>query len=397
MPKCVLAFSGSLETLIAIPWLKEHRDLSIVSFSGNMGAEDDLEELGERALLAGAAAARIEDLQDAFIKDFISPALRALAHYETHYLLSTALSRPLIARELVRVALEEGATYVAHGCSGRGNDQVRLEAAIQALAPHLKIIAPQREWDLNTPEQRLQYAKTKRLISTQPQEHLHYKYDRNLWGQSIKCTVLEDPNKPPPEEAYTLTCSPLNAPNEPEELEVEFREGLPLALNGKRMPPVALLHKLNVLSGGHGIGRADMIEDRLVGFKSHEIYEAPGALTLYTAKRALEQMTLSKETLQVREGLCVAYGRAVYNGQWFSELREALDSFFERINQNVTGKVRLRLYKGNATVIARTSDYSLYQQAAVQGEQCALDAEAASGFIRVWSLPLSAEARRKKA
>jgi len=397
MPKCVLAFSGSLETLIAIPWLKEHRDLSVVSFSGNMGAEDDLEEMGERALLAGAAAARIEDLQDTFFKDFISPALRALAHYETHYLLSTALSRPLIARELVRVALEEGATHVAHGCSGRGNDQVRLEAAIQALAPHLKVIAPQREWEFKTREQRLQYAKTKRLADAKPREHLPYKYDRNLWGQSIKCAELEDPNKPPPEDAYTLTRSPLNAPNEPEEVEIEFREGLPVALNGKRMPPVSLIHKLNVLSGGHGIGRADMIEDRLVGFKSHEIYEAPGALTLYAAKRALEQMTLSKETLQVREGLCVAYGRAVYNGQWFSELREALDGFFERINLNVTGKVRLRLYKGTATVIARTSDFSLYQQTAAQSEQSDLDSDAASGFIRVWSLPLSAEARRKKA
>ncbi|MBI3830310.1 MAG: argininosuccinate synthase [Planctomycetes bacterium] len=399
MPKCVLAFSGSLETLVAIPWLKEHRNLDVVSFSANMGEEADLEELGERALLAGAIAARIEDLRDAFFKDFISPALRALAHYETHYLLSTALSRPLLARELVRVALEEGATHVAHGCSGRGNDQVRLEAAIQALGPHLKIVAPQREWELKTHEQKLQYARTKRLSpGNDPQIHGKFKYDRNLWGQSIKCPTLEDPTKPTAEDAYTLTKSPMQAPDQPEEVEIEFRAGLPVALNGKRMPSVALIEKLNAMAGIHGIGRADMIEDRLVGFKSHEIYEAPAALCLYTAKRALEQMTLSRESLQVREGLSTAYGRCVYNGQWFSDLREALDQFYERINQSVSGKTSVRLYKGTATVIARSSEFSLYQAPpAGSTKDGELDSDAAQGFIRVWSLPLTAEARRKKA
>jgi len=399
MPKCVLAFSGSLETLIAIPWLKEHRNLDVVSFSANMGEEADLEELGERALLAGAVAARIEDLRDTFFKDFIAPALRALAHYETHYLLSTALSRPLLARELVRVALEEGATHVAHGCSGRGNDQVRLEAAIQALGPHLKIVAPQREWEFKSQEQKLQYVRTKRLTpGSDPQVHGRYKYDRNLWGQSIKCPQLEDPSKPTAEEAYSLTRNPVAAPAEPESIELEFRSGLPIALNGKRMPSVALIEKLNMIAGLHGIGRADMIEDRLVGFKSHEIYEAPAAQTLYAAKRALEQMTLSRESLQVREGLSTAYGRCVYNGQWFSDLREALDQFYERINQSVSGKVTLRLYKGTAIVVARSSEFSLYQAppsgTTKDGE---LDSEAAEGFIRVWSMPLTAEARRKKA
>ncbi|MCW8132079.1 MAG: argininosuccinate synthase [Planctomycetota bacterium] len=399
MPKCVLAFSGSLETLLAIPWLKEHRGLDVVSFSANMGEEADLEELGERALLAGAVAARIEDLRDAFFKDFISGALRALAHYETHYLLSTALSRPLLARELVRVALEEGATHVAHGCSGRGNDQVRLEAAIQALGPHLKIVAPQREWELKTQEQKMQYVRSKRLTpGSDPQVHGTYKYDRNLWGQSIKCPTLEDPGKPMAEEAYKLTKSPMSAPDEPETVEIEFRAGLPIALNGKRMPSVALIEKLNEMAGHHGIGRADLIEDRLVGFKSHEIYEAPAAVTLYAAKRGLEQMTLSRETLQVREGLSTAYGRSVYNGQWFSDLREALDQFYERINQSVTGKVTVRLYKGTAVVVARCSEFSLYQAPpAGTTKDGELDSDAAQGFIRVWSMPLTAEARRKKA
>lgn len=399
MPKCILAFSGSLETLVAIPWLKEHRNFDVVALAVNLGNEADLEELGERALLSGAAAARIEDLRDSFFKDFIAPALRALAHYETHYLLSTALSRPLIARELVRVALEEGATHVAHGCSGSGNDQVRIEAGIHALGPHLQIVAPQREWEFHKLEQRLQYAHTKRLdVSSFRAEKSPYKYDANLWGQSIKCLSFEDPGRAPPEEAYTLSCSSLDAPDKPEEVELEFRAGLPVALNGKRMPAVTLIEKLNALAGQHGIGRADMIEDRLVGFKSHEIYEAPAATTLYAAKRGLEQMTLSRESLQVREGLGIAYGRCVYNGQWFSDLREALDAFFERINQNITGKVTVRLYKGTATVTSRASDFSLYLAGPeAAGKENPLNPEAAEGFIKVWSMPLAAEARRKKA
>ena len=399
MPKCVLAFSGSLETLAAVPWLKEHRNLDVVTLSVNLGHEADLEELGERALMAGAVAARIEDLRDSFFKDFIAPSLRALAHYETHYLLSTALSRPLVARELVRVALEEGATCVAHGCSGSGNDQVRLEAGIQALGPHLKIVAPQREWEFHSTEQCLQYARAKRLeVSSLQAAALKYKYDLNLWGQSIKCRAFDDPSQAPQEEAYTLTQSPLDAPGKPEEVELEFRAGLPVAMDGKRMPSVTLIEKLGELAGNHAVGRADMIEDRLVGFKSHEIYEAPAATALYVAKRGLEQMTLSRETLQVREGLSTAYGRCVYNGQWFSDLREALDAFYERMNLNVTGKVTLRMYKGTATVVARSSEFSLYSSSqAADGQSGELKPETAEGFIKVWSMPLTAEARRKKA
>jgi len=296
---------------------------------------------------------------------------------------------------LVRVAAEEGATHVAHGCSGKGNDQVRFEAGIAALAPYLKIVAPLREWEYRNREQRLEYAKAKRLPLPKPKSELRVGYDLNLWGQSIECGLLDDPSKPPPEEAYTLSVSPMNAPNEPAEVEIEFREGVPAGLNGKRMNPVALIQELNKLAGAHGIGRNDIIEDRLIGFKSREVYEAPAATTLYAAKRALEQMTLSRETLQVREGLAVAYGRCIYNGQWFSDLREALDGFYDRINKNVTGKVKARLYKGQATVIARSSEFSLYSAgASAHREQ--LDNEAAEGFIKVWSLPLAAEAKRKK-
>lgn len=393
MAKCILAFSGSLETLIAIPWLKEHHDFDVITLSVNLGGNTDLEVLGEQALVAGAVAARVEDMQDAYFKDFISPVLRSLAHYET-YLLAAALARPLVARELVRVALEEGATHVAHCSSVRGNDQVRLHAAITALAPHLKIVTPTREWELHTPEQREQYARNRRLPVPTRKVQGAYKYDLNLWGQSIKCQVLDDPSKPPPEECYTLSRNPVDAPNEPEDVVIEFKAGLPVGLDGKRMACVPLMEQLNALAGKHGIGRADLIEDRLVGFKSHEVYEAPAATVLYGAKRGLEQMTLSRETLQVREGLSVAYGRCVYNGQWFSDLREALDAFYERINQNVTGTVTVRLYKGNATVVARSSEFSLYQAPAAGADE--FSEGAAQGFIQVWSLPLTAEARRKK-
>jgi len=396
MAKCVLAFSGGLDTLVAISWLKERRNLDVVALAVNLGQGEDLEELGEIALRAGAVAARVEDLRDSFFNDFIGPTLRALAHYEKDYLLAAALSRPLIARELVRVAAEEGATHVAHGCSGKGNDQIRFEAGIASLAPYLKIVAPLREWEYKNRSQRLEYAKAKRLPLPKSRVGEHnYGYDLNLWGQSIEVGALDDPSNPPPEDAYTLTVSPMKAPNEPEQVEIEFKEGLPVGLNGTPMAPAALIAQLNQRAGAHGIGRTDVIEDRLIGFKSREVYEAPAATTLYAAKRALEQMTLSRETLQVREGLAVAYGRTVYNGQWFSDLREALDEFYIRINKNVSGKVMVRLFKGVATVIARSSESSLYTTGvAAQREQ--LDNEAAEGFIKVWSLPLRAEAKRKK-
>ena len=396
MAKCVLAFSGGLDTLVAISWLKERRNLDVVALAVNLGQGEDLEELGEIALRAGAVSARVEDLRDCFFKDFISPSLRALAHYEKDYLLASAISRPLIARELVRVASEEGATHVAHGCSAKGNDQIRFETAIVALAPYLQIVAPLREWEYKNREQRIEYAKTKRLPMPKSKVTGHaYGYDRNLWGQSIEITALEDPSKPPPEDAYSLTVSPIKAPDTPEEINIEFKCGIPVAVNGNPMPGAALVEHLNERAGAHGIGRADVIEDRLIGFKSREVYEAPGATTLYIAKRALEQMTLSRETLQVREGLAVAYGRCVYNGQWYSDLREALDKFYERINQNVDGRVTLRLYKGQCTILARHSENSLYTAGGkAQREQ--LNNEAAEGFIKVWSLPLRAEAKRKK-
>jgi argininosuccinate synthase len=394
MPKCVLAFNGSQESLLAIPWLKEHYDLDVVTLSVDVGGDADLEALGEQALMSGAVSARIEDLRDAFFNDFITPALRALAHYQT-YLLGTALSRPLVARELVRVALEEGATHVAHGSSIRGNDQVRLETAIQVLAPQLKILSPQHEWDLKTIEQRMQYARSKR-ISVPAQKEQTFRYDLTLWGQSIKSPSFEDPAFAPPEEAYTLTCSAQTAPNESQDVAIEFRDGLPVGLNGQRLPAVELIAELNRIAGSHGIGRSDLIEDRLIGFKSREVYEAPAATVLHAAKRGLEQMTLSRESLQVREGLSVAYGRCVYNGQWYSDIREALDGFFERLNLNVAGSVTLRLYKGTAQVIARSSECSLYGGGAAAADLDLLDNQAARGFIKVWSLPLSAEARRRK-
>ncbi len=395
MAKCVLAFSGGLDTLVAIAWLKERRNFDVVALAVNLGQGEDLEELGEIALRAGAISARVEDLRDIFFKDYVANALRALAHYEQNYLLASALSRPLIARELVRVAQEEGATHVAHGCSGKGNDQIRFEAGIAALAPNLKIIAPLREWEYKNREERIKYAQSKRLAMPKPKSGgIRCGYDLNLWGQSIECGALDDAGIAPPEESYTMSVSPLKAPNEPAEVELEFQEGLPITLNGTKMNSADLIEQLNSLAGAHGIGRADIIEDRLIGFKSREIYESPAATTLYAAKRGLEQMVLSRESLQVRDGLAVAYGRCVYNGQWYSELRESLDSFFLRLNQAVSGKVKLRLYKGQATVVSRTSDCSLYQTG-TSAYRDQLDSEAAEGFIRIWSMPLAAEAKRK--
>jgi argininosuccinate synthase len=392
MAKCVLAFSGSLESLIAIPWLKERSDLDVVTISVDLGADLDLETLSEQALQAGAVSARVEDLRGPFYEEFVAPSLRALAHYQT-YLLATALSRPLVARELVRVALEEGATHVAHLSSVHGNDQVRLEAAIRCLAPDLKVVSPQHEWEFRTREQALKFARGRRLtISAQEQA---YKYDRNLWGQSIHGPALEDCNRPAPEEAFTLTRSPLAAPDAPEEVRIDFRAGLPVALDGRRLEGVALVEELSRRAGAHGLGRADIVEDRLVGQKSRELYEAPAATALYAAKRALEQMTLSRETLQVREGLSVAYGRCVYNGQWFTDLREALDAFFARTNQNVSGCVTVRFYKGGATVLGRCSEFSLYSKSVEeQGEVSAQ--QAAKGWTQIWTKTMMAESRRRK-
>ncbi|HEY3320841.1 MAG TPA: argininosuccinate synthase [Planctomycetota bacterium] len=396
MPKCVLAFSGGLDTLCAISWLKERRNLEVIALAVDLGQGQDLEELGEVALRAGAYSARVEDLRESFFRDFIAPTLRALAHYEKDYLLAAALSRPLIARELVRVASEEGATFVAHGCSARGNDQVRFETAIATLAPHLKIVAPLREWEYRDREQRVKYAREKHLpVPKGTRTDMNFGYDLNLWGQSIELGYMEDPSKAPPEDAYSMTVNPLYAPNQPEDVDIEFSEGLPIGLNGVPTNPVTLIERLNQMAGAHGIGRTDLVEDRLMGFKSREVYESPAAMALYAAKRALEQMTLSRETLQVREGLAVAYGRCVYNGQWFSDLRESLDAFYQRANQNVTGKVTLRLYKGQATPVARSSDYTLLSMGAT-GQRAELDSEAAKGFIKVWSMPLTAEAKRKK-
>jgi argininosuccinate synthase len=396
MAKCVLAFSGGLDTLVAISWLKERRNMDVIALAINLGQGEDLDELGETALRAGAYSARVEDVRETFYKGFIVPSLKALGHYEQQYLLAAALSRPLIARELIRVAQEEGATCVAHGCSARGNDQIRFEAAIAALAPNLKIIAPLREWEYRDREQRLEYAKSKRLpLPSERKNSYKFGYDLNLWGQSIEIGSLTDSTKPPPEEAYTLSVSPMNAPNEPEMVDIDFVEGLPVKLNGKTISPVELIETLNTMAGRHGIGRTDIIEDRLIGFKSREVYEAPAAMTLYAAKRALEQMTLSRESLQVREGLAVAYGRCVYNGQWFSDLRESLDSFYERMNKSVTGRITVRLYKGVPTVVSRHSEFSLYSLGGTTHRD-QIDSEDAAGFIKVWNMPLTAEANRKR-
>jgi len=394
MAKVVLAYSGGLDTSICIPWLKEHKNVEVIAFSADVGQGEDLTPLPEKAKKSGAIDIRIVDLRERFVNEYVWPALRAGALYGDGYLLATALSRPLIAAELVRIAEETGAEYIAHGCTGKGNDQVRIEAGVTALAPQLKVLAPLREWDLLTRDQEIEYA-AERGIPVPVTKSSPYSYDRNLWGVAIECGVLEDPWERPPEDAYLMTKSPEEAPNEAVEVEIAFEKGLPVSLDGEALGGVDLIEKLNTLGGEHGVGRLDVIEDRLVGIKSREVYEAPAGAILDIAHKAVESLCLPKTVLEMQRVLALRYGRLAYNGLWFCLLREALDGFFERTQAEVTGSARIRLYKGTATPTGRKSDRTLYDKGlSTYDVGDSFDREASEGFVKLWSLPLGVEGAR---
>ncbi|MCC6573196.1 MAG: argininosuccinate synthase [Planctomycetes bacterium] len=361
MEKVVLAYSGGLDTTAALHWLKRVRGFKVTALALNIGQGADLDEVGQRAIEAGADAVHVVDNRRTFVKQFCFKALRAGARYENAYLLSAALSRPLIATELVRLAREEGARFVAHGAPPKGNDQFRFECSVAALDPQLQTIAPLREWEMHTREEIIEYAKRNRL-SVGPFSDLSFSTDRNLWGARTGGGVLDDPNVEPPESAFQITVNPRNAPNEPEFVTVEFEQGEPVSVDGQKLHPEELVEKLQTIAGRHGVGRADTMENRILGFKSREIYEAPAATVLHAAHDSLEQLTLDHEMVAFKQVASQRYARAVYDSQWFSTLRESMDSFFRESQKFVSGSVKVELYKGSARVIGRESPYSIYDR-----------------------------------
>ncbi len=390
--KVVLAYSGGLDTSVAVKWIKEKYGMDVIAVAIDVGADKDLEAARTKALKVGAIKAMVIDAKDIFVKQYVFPALQADAVYQGVYPLATALSRPLIVKLLVEVAEKEGAKAIAHGCTGKGNDQVRFDVGTAALGPNLKIIAPAREWGM-TREQTIDYAR-KHGIPVPVTVASPYSIDVNLWGRSIECGVLEDPWTEPPEEVYVWTVSPQKAPNEPLYLEIGFEKGIPVSIDGKKLDGVTLVQDLHKLAGMHGVGRIDHIEDRLVGIKSREIYEAPAGAVLFTAHKALEAMTLSKEQLRFKQIVAAEYASLIYNGLWFSSYHQDLIPYVQSTQRYVTGTVRMKLFKGNCTVVGRKSPHSLYQHKLATydvGDQ--FDQSASPGFIHLWGLPVRVQSQ----
>ena len=390
--KVVLAYSGGLDTSVAIKWIKEKYNLDVIAVCIDVGNERDFSAVQQKALDVGAVKSLVIDAKESFVNHFIFPALQADAIYEGQYPLATALSRPLMAKLLVDVAVAEKASTVAHGCTGKGNDQVRFEVSIGALAPSLKIIAPAREWGM-TREQTIDYAQRHGIpvpiTATSP-----YSIDECLWGRAIECGVLEDPWVEPPDDVFTWTTSPAQAPNKPEYVEIGFEGGIPITIDRKKMDGVSLVRKLNELAGRHGVGRIDHIEDRLVGIKSREIYEAPAATVLLLAHQALEAMTLSKSQLLFKQKVATEYADLIYNGLWFTLLRQDLAAFVKSSQRFVTGTVRLKLFKGNCSLVGRKSPMSLYDYGlATYDKGDVFDQSASSGFIHIWGLPVRTQSQ----
>jgi argininosuccinate synthase len=390
--KAVLAYSGGLDTSVIVPWLKNNYGCEVICVTANLGQEEELEGLEEKALASGASKAYIEDLREEFITDYIYPTLMAGAIYERKYLLGTSFARPIIARRQVEIAEIEGADAVAHGCTGKGNDQVRFELTYQALNPRLKVIAPWREWDIRSREDALDYA-IEHNIPVSATEKSIYSRDRNIWHLSHEGGILEDPWQEPEEAMYQLSVAPEKAPDEPEYVTIDFLQGVPKRVNGVAMGPISLLETLNEMGGRHGVGRVDIVENRLVGMKSHGVYETPGGTVLVEAHQALEQLCLDKETLHYKQQIALKYADLVYNGQWYTPLREALDAFVRVTQQSMTGQVRCKLYKGNVILVGRRSPYSLYREDfATFGEDDVYNQADAEGFIKLFGLPLKVNA-----
>jgi argininosuccinate synthase len=383
-----LAYSGGLDTSIIVPWLKEnYPGARVICVAADIGQGDELEGVRAKAIASGADECYIEDLRQEFIEDFIWPTLRAGAIYGRKYLLGTSMGRPLIARRQVEVARRVGADALAHGCTGKGNDQVRFELTYAAFAPDLPVIAPWRVWDIRSREDALAYAAKHNVPVTASREKI-YSRDRNIWHISHEGGVLEDPAQAPPADLFMLTTSPELAPNEPEEVSIGFNQGTPVAVNGVFLDPVAILTTLNQIAGRHGVGRIDLVEDRLVGMKSRGVYETPGGTLLYTAHSELEQLILDRRTLAAKDLIAPRYADLVYEGRWWTTEREAYDAFVNVTQERVTGGVTLRLYKGTVTVVSRASEYALYDERFVTfGEDDVYQQSDAAGFIRLYSLP----------
>jgi len=385
--KVVLAYSGGLDTSIIIPWLKENYDYDVIAMVGDVGQGDDIEAVVQKAYNTGASKVIVEDLREEFLTGYVFPALKAGAVYEHKYLLGTSLARPVIAKHQVEVALREGADAVAHGCTGKGNDQVRFELAYQAIAPELKVIAPWREWDLKSREDCLDYAEKRGIPVEASRQKIHSR-DRNLWHVSHEGGELEDAGNAPFPSTWQLTNSPQEAPDREEQVEIGFEEGVPFSVNGLPMDPVSLVELLNEIGGRNAIGRIDLVENRFVGIKSRGCYETPGGTLLLTAHRELEALCLDRDLMHYKQHVGLKYAELAYFGLWFTPLREALDAFVESTQKNVTGKVALSLYKGNIAVASRKSDYSLYRtdlSSFTMGDS--YDQKDAAGFIRILGLP----------
>lgn len=385
--KIVVAYSGGLDTSVMVKWLKENYEAEIITFTGNLGQTKELIGLEEKAINSGASKAYVEDLTKTFLEEYAFPALKAGAMYEEAYPMACSLGRPLLAKTLVDVARKEGANMVAHGCTGKGNDQVRFEVSVGALAPDLQNLAPLRTWEFKSREEEIDYAK-KHNIPVLVTKDKPYSIDENIWGTAIECGVLEDPMAEPPADAYQHTVAPENAPDIAETVSIEFEKGIPISVNGKKLDSVSLVKILNDIAGKNGVGRIDLIENRLVGIKSREVYESPAATVLHFAHKELERITLEKSVAHYKVKIAQEYSDLIYNGLWFTPLREALQAFIDKTQEKVTGLVILKLYKGTIRIVGRTSPYSLYDPAlATYTIEDQFDHTASEGFIKIYGLP----------
>lgn len=396
MKKVVLAYSGGLDTSIIIPWLKENYGYEVIAMCADLGQGEELAPLNEKAIKTGASRLYIEDLRREFVEDFIWPTLKAGAIYEGKYLLGTSFARPLIAKKLVEIAEKEGAEAVAHGATGKGNDQVRFELGVKALNPALKVIAPWRLWDIKSREDAIDYAQA-RGIPVPVTKARPYSMDRNLWHLSHEGGDLEDPRNEPQEDVYLLITPPEKAPDKPTYVEITFEKGIPTKVDGQALDPVTLIEALNQIAGANGVGIVDMVENRLVGMKSRGVYECPGGTVLYAAHQELEHLCLDRQTLHYKQLVAAKYAELVYDGVWFAPIKEALDAFVDSTQRTVTGTVRMKLYKGNCAPAGKQSPYSMYDQELVTfGEDQVYNQKDAEGFINLFGLPLKVRAIMEK-
>ena len=390
--KVLLAYSGGLDTSVIIPWLKENYDCEVIAMAADVGQGEELEPLHEKAIKSGASKLYIEDLKEEFVTDFVYPTLKAGAVYEKKYLLGTSMARPVIAKRLVEIARKEGCSAICHGATGKGNDQVRFELTIKALAPDMQIIAPWRMWDIKSREDAIAYLEARGLPLPVSKKR-PYSMDRNLWHLSHEGSDLEDPWNEPQDDLYMICTPPEQAPDKPAYVTIGFEKGVPVSVDGEKLSPVALIEKLNDLGAQHGVGIDDIVENRLVGMKCRGVYETPGGTILYEAHRALESLTIDRDTLHYKEGVAIKFAEMVYYGQWYTPLREALSAFVDATQQTVTGDVRIKLYKGRCTAAGIQSPYSLYsEEFATFSRDEVYNQKDAEGFINLFGLPIKVKA-----